>query len=210
VSIGDSFLESEYRQAFIRRRERRKRMSASEKGISDNSGKSNTEGRTVKHSAVTMSELILPHQANPLGKAHGGEIMKLMDTAAGVVALRHAHTAVVTARVDGINFYHPIKVGDLVTVNAFLTFVGRSSMEVEVEVITEDIMTEKITHALQAHFIMVALNDQGKPAKVPPLIVSSEKEKDLWEKGKQRYEMCKHELMAGDDNYRVCREEKVI
>jgi len=186
------------------------RMSASEKGISDKSSKSNTEGRTVKHSVVTMSELILPHQANPLGKAHGGEIMKLMDTAAGVVALRHAHTAVVTARVDGINFYHPIKVGDLVTVNAFLTFVGRSSMEVEVEVITEDIITEKTTHALAAHFIMVALNDQGKPAKVPPLLVSSEKEKELWEKGKRRYEMCKGELMAGDENYRTCREEKVV
>jgi len=185
-------------------------MPTSEKGTSDNGSKSNTEGRTVKHSAVTMSELILPHQANPLGKAHGGEIMKLMDTAAGVVALRHAHTAVVTARVDGINFYHPIKVGDLVTVNAFLTFVGRSSMEVEVEVITEDIISEKTTHALTAYFIMVALNEQGKPAKVPPLIVSSKKQKDLWEKGKRRYEMCRHDLMAGDDNYRSCREEKVV
>jgi len=185
-------------------------MSTSEKGITGNGSKSDTEGRTVKHSAVTMSELILPHQANQLGNAHGGEIMKLMDTAAGVVALRHAHTAVVTARVDGINFYHPIKVGDLVTVNAFLTFVGHASMEVEVEVITEDIISEKTMHALAAHFIMVALNDQGKPAKVPPLIVSSEKEKELWEKGRRRYQMCKRELMAGDDNYKVCREEKVV
>lgn len=186
------------------------KMSTSEKGISDNGGKVDTEGRTVKHSAVTMSELILPHQANPLGNAHGGEIMKLMDTAAGVVALRHAHTAVVTARVDGINFYCPIKVGDLITVNAFLTFVGRSSMEVKVEVITEDIIKEKTTQALTAYFIMVALNEQGKPTNIPHLIVSSEKEKELFEKGRRRYEMCKSELMAGDDNYRVCREEKVI
>ena len=185
-------------------------MSISEKGINDNGSKSNTEGRTVKHSAVTMSELILPHQANQLGNAHGGEIMKLMDTAAGVVALRHAHTAVVTARVDGINFYYPIKVGDLVTVNAFLTFVGHSSMEVQVEVLTEDIIKEKTTHALTAYFIMVALNEQGKPTTVPQLMVSSEKEKELWEKGRRRYEMCRHDLMAGDDNYRSCREEKVV
>jgi acyl-CoA hydrolase len=184
-------------------------MSTSEKGTGGNGSKLDTEGRTVKHSAVTMAELILPQQANQLGNAHGGEIMKLMDTAAGVAALRHAHTAVVTARVDGINFYHPIKVGDFITVNAFLTFVGRSSMEVEVEVITEDIIAEKTTHALTAYFILVALNEQGKPAEVPPLILSSEKEKELWEKGKRRYEMCKHELMAGDDNYRSCREEKV-
>jgi acyl-CoA hydrolase len=157
-----------------------------------------------------MSDLILPHQANPLGKAHGGEIMKLMDTAAGVVALRHAHTAVVTARVDGINFYCPIKVGDLVTVNAFLTFVGRSSMEVKVEVITEDIIAEKTTQALTAYFIMVALNEQGKPTEVPHLIISSEEERKLWDEGKKRYSVCKHELMPGDENYRTCREEKVV
>jgi acyl-CoA hydrolase len=184
-------------------------MPTSEKGTGGNGSKLDTEGRTVKHSAVIMSELILPQQANQLGNAHGGEIMKIMDTAAGVAALRHAHTAVVTARVDGINFYHPIKVGDFITVNAFLTYVGRSSMEVEVEVITEDIIAEKTTHALTAYFILVALNEQGKPTKVPPLILSSEKEKELWEKGRRRYEMCKHELMAGDENYRSCREEKV-
>jgi len=184
-------------------------MSSSEKVTGGNSSKSDVEGKTVQHSAVTMSELILPHQANQLGNAHGGEIMKLMDTAAGVVALRHAHTAVVTARVDGINFYYPIRVGDLVTVNAFLTFVGHSSMEVQVEVLTEDIIREKMTHALTAYFIMVALNEQGNPTEVPHLIVSSQKEKELWEKGRRRYQMCKGELMAGDDNYRVCREEKV-
>lgn len=182
-------------------------MSNSEKSTGVNGSNMDTEGRTVQHSAVTMSQLILPHQANQLGNAHGGEIMKLMDTAAGVAALRHAHTAVVTARVDGINFYYPIRVGDLVTVNAFLTFVGHSSMEVQVEVITEDIIAEKTTHALTAYFIMVALNEQGGPTKVPPLIVSSEKEKELWERGRRRYEMCRSELMAGDDNYRVCREE---
>ncbi len=189
---------------------REKVMSTSEKGTGGDGSKVDTEGRTVQHSATTMSELILPHQANRLGNAHGGEIMKIMDTAAGVAALRHAHTDVVTARVDGINFYHPIKVGDLVTVNAFLTFVGHSSMEVEVEVIAEDIIAEKTTHALTAYFILVALNEQGKPTRVPPLILSSEKEKELWEKGRRRYAMCKGELMAGDDNYRACREEKVV
>jgi len=189
---------------------RRMGMATPEKSSGGSGNKANIEGRTVKHSAVTMAEMIMPHQANRLGNAHGGEIMKIMDTAAGVAALRHAHTAVVTARVDGINFYHPIKVGDLVTVNAFLTFVGHSSMEIEVEVIAEDIIAEKETHALTAYFILVALDEQGKPTKVPPLIVSSEWEKELWEKGKRRYEMCKHELMAGDDNYRACREEPPV
>ena len=165
------------------------------------------EGRTVEHSATTMSQLIMPHQAGRVGFAHGGEIMKLMDTAAGTAALRHAHTDLVTARVEGINFYRPIKLGNLVTVNAFLTFVGRSSMEVRVDVFSEDVIKEEKVHALTAYFIMVALDDQGRPTPVPPLTISSEKETDLWEKGKRRYEMCKRDLMAGDDSFKVCREE---
>ena len=184
-------------------------MAVSEKYSSEDGNETRAEGRTVKHSALTMSMVILPHQAARLGYAHGGEIMKLMDTAAGVVAVRHAHTTAVTARVEGINFYTPIKVGNLVTVNAFLTFVGRSTMEVRVEVITEDIIREKKWHALTAYFMMVALDDQGKPTKVPPLIISSEKEKELWERGQRRYQICKGELMAGDDDYKVCREEQV-
>ena len=166
-----------------------------------------TEGRTVDHSAVTMSHLVLLHEAGRSGFAHGGEIMKLMDTAAAVVALRHSHSVVVTAQVEGMNFYRPVRVGDLVTVNAYLTFVGRSTMEVRVEVEAEDIFREQQRHALTAYFIMVAVDEEGKPTAVPPLIVSSPREKELWEKGKKRYQICKGEIMAGDDDYRVCREE---
>lgn len=167
----------------------------------------NMEGRTVEHSAVTMSQLILPHHAGRAGYAHGGEILKLMDTAAGVVAVRHAHTDVVTARVDGVNFVRPIRVGNLVIVEAFLTFVGRSTMEVRVEVTVEDIIKEETMPALTAYFILVALDAGGKPTQVPPLILSSDQERGRWEKGKRRYERCKRELMEGDDDYRACREE---
>jgi len=165
------------------------------------------EGRTVKHSAVIMSQVMMPHQANPLGNVHGGEIVKLMDTAAGVAALRHSHANVVTARVEGINFYHPVKMGNFVTVSAYLTFVSRSTMEVRVEVVTEDIKREKEWHALTAYFIVVALDEQGKPTEVPPLILSSKEERELWEKGERRYQICKGEMMEGEEGYRVCREE---
>jgi acyl-CoA hydrolase len=168
------------------------------------------EGRTIEHSATTISQLILPHQAGRAGYAHGGEIMKLMDTAAGVAALRHCHTDLVTARVEGINFYRPIRVWNLVTINAYLTFVSRSTMEVRVEVFSEDILKEEKVHALTAYFIMVALDDKGKPTEVPPLIISSEKEKELWERGRQRYHMCKGELMAEEADYKVCREEPLL
>ncbi len=167
------------------------------------------EPRPVSHSAITMSQLILPHQAGRVGIAHGGEIMKLMDTAAGVVAVRHSHKDSVTARVEGINFYHPIRVHNLVIVDACLTFVGRSSMEVRVEVWAEDIPKEEKVHALTAYFIMVALDSDGRPSEVPPLIISTERERELWEKGKQRYQMCKGDLMSGEASYKVCREEPI-
>jgi acyl-CoA hydrolase len=153
---------------------------------------------------------MMPHQANPTGNVHGGEVIKLMDTAAGVAALRHSHASVVTARVEGINFYHPIKVGNFVIVTAYLTFVSRSTMEVRVDVVTEDIKREKKWHALTAYFIMVALDDQGKPTEVPPLILSSRKERELWEKGQRRYQTCKGELMEGEGEYKVCREEPLF
>ena len=167
------------------------------------------EGRKVEHSAISMSQMIWPDLAGRAGFAHGGEIMKMMDTAAGVVAVRHSHRDSVTARVEGINFYQPIRLYDLVTVNACLTFVGRSSMEVLVEVWAENIVKEQKVRALTAHFIMVAVDDAGKPTEVPPLILSSDRERALWEKGKQRYQACKGDIMPDDPNYKVCREEPI-
>ena len=168
------------------------------------------EGRSVSHSTVVMTHVMMPHQANPSGAIHGGEIMKRMDEAAGIVAARHCHVNVVTARVDGINFFRPLMVGNLVVINAYLTFVSRSSMDVRVEVVAEDIFKEEKHHALTAHFIMVAVDDNGKPIEVPPLIISSDTEKKLWELGKTRYQSCRGDLMTEDDEYRVCREDALF
>jgi len=144
--------------------------------------------RTVGHSSVIMAQLMLPHQANPAGYAHGGEIMKIMDNAAGVVAARHAHTNVVTVRVDNILFLKPVRVGDLILVYASLTFVGRSSMEIRVEVETENLAQEGRQKALTANFIYVALDKMGKPTEVPPLLITTEEGERLFEEGRERYE----------------------
>ncbi len=168
------------------------------------------EGRTVEHSFITMTQMVLPEQGGRAGFAHGGEIMKLMDNAAGVVGIRHAHSDLVTARVEGINFYRPIKVWDLVIITAYLTFVGRSTMEVRVEVYREDAAKEKREHALTAYFIMVAVDSDGKPTEVPPLILSSDRERELWRQGEQRYRTCKGEILSEDSGYKVCREEPTL
>ncbi len=153
------------------------------------------EEKTVSHSAITMAELMLPHQANPSGYVHGGEIMKLMDNAAGVVALRHTRMNVVTARVEDINFINPVKVGDLVLVHAFLSFVGHSSMEVRVKVETEDPTSGRRQQALTAYFIYVALDKMGKPARVPALIITTEEGEILFEEGRKRYETRKKQMI---------------
>src|SRR5574340_726888 len=88
------------------------------------------EGKTVEQSMVIMAQQMNPQDANPAGNVHGGVIMKLIDTAAGVVASRHARVNVVTASIDRIDFLHPVFVGDFVTLWASLNFVGKTSMEV--------------------------------------------------------------------------------
>lgn len=150
------------------------------------------EDKTVARSALIMSVVMQPDQANPAGNVHGGEIMKLMDNAAFVVAQRHARTNVVTARVDELIFHQPIFVGNLVTCHAFLTFVSRSSMEVVVTVEVEDLFSEAPGKcALSAYFTMVALNAGGKPLQISPLKLETEEEKKRFEEGRQRHELNK-------------------
>jgi acyl-CoA hydrolase len=148
------------------------------------------DGKTVAESALVMSAVMLPHQANPAGNVHGGEIMKMMDNAAYVVAQRHARTNVVTARVDELTFHQPIYVGNLVTCHAFLTFVGRSSMEVVVTVEVENLYSEAPGKcALSAYFTMVALNAGGQPLRVAPLALTNDEERMRFAEGQQRYEI---------------------
>ncbi|OGP82198.1 MAG: hypothetical protein A2Z08_01090 [Deltaproteobacteria bacterium RBG_16_54_11] len=134
-----------------------------------------------------MAQLMLPAQANPAGFVHGGELMKLMDNAAGVTAGRHSNSYVVTAQVNDIRFLQPVRVGALVLVYAKITFVGRTSMEIQIEVETEDLSNGQRTKALTSYYTMVAVDDEGQPKQVPPLIVYTEEEEKLFNEGMQRY-----------------------
>ena len=124
-----------------------------------------------------MSQAMLPGDANPFGNVHGGVIMKLVDTAAGVAATRHVRDRVVTARLDSMSFLEPVYVGDLVTLKASVNDVGTTSLEVGVRVEAENLITGVVRHVSSAYLVMVALDDQGKPTPVPPLIAESEIEK---------------------------------
>lgn len=124
-----------------------------------------------------MSQLMMPPDANPSGNVHGGTIMKLVDTAGGICAMRHAGRPVVTVVVDTMTFLEPVYVGNVVTLEAQVNWVGHTSLEVGVEVTAENVLDGATAHTSSAYLVYVALDERGQPATVPPLIVQTEEER---------------------------------
>ena len=120
---------------------------------------------------MVLSQLMGIEDANLAGFVHGGVIMRLVDNAAGLAAIRHSRGPVVTAAVDEMSFMEPVQLGSLVTVKASLNYVGSSSMEVGVRVETENVVTGERAHTSSAYLVFVALDkDTGKPREVPRLV----------------------------------------
>lgn len=132
------------------------------------------EGKTPADSASEMTLLMGPNDANIAGNVHGGVIMRLVDTAAGVAAMRHVRGPVVTAHVDSLSFEAPVHVGDMLTIKAVITQVWRTSMEVEVTVHRENPMTGEGNLATRAHLTLVGVDENEKPMRVPPLIADTD------------------------------------
>ncbi len=144
------------------------------------------KGKTVKETSIIIAQEMNPQDANPSGNVHGGVIMKLIDTAAGVVAKRHAGSNVVTASIDSLDFHHPVYVGDVVFFKASINYVGNTSMEVGVRVEAENPITGEIRHTASAYLTFVALDETGKPRKVPHLILETEEEKRRHKEAERR------------------------
>ncbi len=134
-------------------------------------------GRPVSASRTTLSQIMLPEDANPDTHVHGGAIMKLADSAAGVAASRHCRSRVVTARLDGMDLVAPVYVGNVVTVLASVNHAGRTSMEVGVRVIAENPRTGEVRHVASAYFVFVSLDDAGHTKPVPPLIPETDEDR---------------------------------
>ena len=125
---------------------------------------------------LTMTVLMTPDTANFSGNVHGGNILKLLDQVAYACASRYAGTYVVTMSVDQVTFRQPIHVGELVTFMAAVNYTGRTSMEVGIKVVTEDIRTQSVRHANSCFFTMVAVDDDRKPVEVRPLVPQTPEE----------------------------------
>lgn len=158
--------------------------------------------KPVAASRVTLSQLMQPEHANLRGDVHGGWIMKLVDEAGALAAMRHAQARVVTVAIDQMRFHEPIRIGDLVMLHAEVTYVGRTSLESRVQVIAENPVTGERSHTNTAYLVYVALDEAGQPFPVPPLRAETDVERRRMEAGKERqaYRLGQRQReKAGDD-----------
>jgi len=144
--------------------------------------------KTIAESRFTLSALMGPQDANQHGNVHGGVIMRMVDEAGALVAIRHASRPVVTVAIDSMTFEEPILLGNLVMCSAELTYVGRTSMETRVEVVTEDPMHGTSQKTNIAYLVYVALDDAGRPAVVPEIDYKTDEERARAEQAKARQE----------------------
>ena len=139
-------------------------------------------------STVHVVRRMLPSHANPAGTVFGGEILAQCDEAAGIAASRHARARVATAAIDAMEFHEPAMIGDVLLCKASVNAVFGSSMEVGVRVEAEDTMSGEVRHTNSAYFVMVALDEDGKPMDVPDLEVSGEDAQRRQREARERHE----------------------
>jgi acyl-CoA hydrolase len=146
--------------------------------------------KRVSESRTVMTEMVMPNDANPMGNLMGGYLMRWMDIVAAICAGRHCEAHVVTAAVDHISFQKPIRVGEVVTLEAVVTRAFNTSVEVYVEVFSSDIKGQNPRRCNHAYFTFVALDDARKtPVEIPPVLPLSSEEQSLYESAARRREL---------------------
>lgn len=142
--------------------------------------------KPMRASRITISQLMQPEHANSHGNVHGGWIMKLVDEAGALACMRHAQHRVVTIAIDQMVFRQPIHIGDLIILTAEITYVGRTSLEAEVQVLAENPITGEQVHTNTAYLVYVALDEDEKAAEVPALIAETPEEERRMAEAKKR------------------------
>ncbi len=135
-----------------------------------------SQGRTIAYSRSTTRRLMEVLDANAHGNVHGGVIMRMVDESAAIVAIKHSNRSVVTARVERFDFIAPAYIGNVVSIICAMNYVGRTSMEVGVEVTAEDLYSGEMRLIAASEVVYVALDEEGKPTPVPPLIAADAEE----------------------------------
>lgn len=144
------------------------------------------QGKRVSESRTVTTQSVFPNDTNNQGTLYGGRLLDWIDMLGGVVAKRHSQRSIVTASIDSLNFLNVIHQRDIVTLEAWVNYVGRTSMEVEVRATAENPINGEIRKTCRAFLTFVAIDDEGNPCQVSPLIIETEEEKKRFEQAKQR------------------------
>jgi uncharacterized protein (TIGR00369 family) len=142
--------------------------------------------QSARASEISLNQLMLPEHANALGNVHGGVIMKMVDEAGAIAAMRHAHKPCVTIAIDSMTFKQPVHLGQLLVCQARVTYVGKSSIEVQVLVHAENLLTREVTHTNSAFIVYVSLGTDGRPTPAPPLALETDEDRRFFEEGVAR------------------------
>lgn len=145
------------------------------------------DGKTPRESESTISRVMMPPDANIAGNVFGGTILKMIDEISGIVATKHCRRNVVTASMEHMDFLYPVHIGNLVILKARINYVGRSSMEVGVEVHAENFFNGDINFTGKALVTLVAVDEDERPVQVPELILETDVDKTLFQQGEARY-----------------------
>ena len=161
------------------------------------------EAKSVPNSSVIMRHMVSQQDANLAGIMHGGVVMKHIDDAAGVVAIKHTGSNVVTASIDRLDFHNPVFIGNLLTVKACINMVGKTSMEIGVRVEAEDIINHTARHTASAYLTFVALDKNNRPAPVSPSASTTADEKMRNREARDRRKV----RLAEKSKEKRCREQ---
>ncbi len=164
--------------------------------------------KKVSDSSTTFTELVMPNDTNPMHNLMGGNLLKWMDIACGICGGKHANRIVVTAAVDNVSFNRPIKIGDIVTINAKVTRSFNTSMEIYVEVFKENFRSPEKIKCNEAYYTFVALDDDGRPVSAPEINPETEEEKSRFTSAMRRREL--RLILAGRMKPEEAKELKAI
>ena len=153
--------------------------------------------KRVDESLTEETHILFPRALNNAGRLYGGQLLEWIDELAGIVARRHSGHEVVTASIDNMDFKAGAYLGDTVYIRGYLTYVGRTSMEVRIDSYVEDLKDGKRRMINSAFFVMVAVGEDGSPVEVPQLLIESVSEQAEWESAKRRMELRKHRRKEG-------------
>jgi acyl-CoA hydrolase len=145
------------------------------------------KAKTVSQSGTVKAMLVLPQDSNTLGTMFGGMVMNYIDDIASISAYRHARQQVVTASTDSVDFLYPIQVGDMICMESFVTWTHKSSMEIYVSVVSENLKSGERRVCASSFLTFVAIDENGKTQEVPPVIPGTDFEKELHKTAPERY-----------------------